>query len=151
MSYDLMVFNPKIAPKTESDFLDWYNKQTEWKEDHNYDDVKVTSTELQNWFLEIIKEFPALNGPHAPSDIDDRFENEDDTLTDHCIGKDLIYSGFRWSVAEKAYPRMLELAKKHKVGFYDPSGDGIIMFPNKNGILESINKKAESKPWWKFW
>ena len=151
MSYDLMVFNPKIAPKSEPEFLEWYSQQTEWEENHSYDNPKVTSIELRNWFMEMIKEFPALNGPFQPTDIDDRIDNDDDTLTDHCIGKDVIYCGFRWSAAEKAYWKMLDLAQKHKVGFYNPSGDGIIMFPNETGELESINKKWESKPWWKFW
>ncbi|REE07659.1 hypothetical protein DFQ09_1126 [Winogradskyella pacifica] len=149
MSYDLMVFNPKTAPKSEPEFLEWYDQQTEWTEDHSYDDPKVTSTELRNWFMDMIIEFPAMNGPHSPADLDDRID--DDEITDYSVGKDVIYSAFRWSLAEKAYPKMLEMAKKHKVGFYDASGDGNIMFPNENGILESINKKTESKPWWKFW
>ncbi|WP_437372101.1 hypothetical protein [Maribacter litoralis] len=151
MSYDLMVFNPKVAPKSEPEFLEWYKKQAEWEEDHGYDDVKVSSDELRNWFMEMIEEFPAMNGPHSPPDRDDRMDNDDDTITDHCIGKDVIYSAFAWSVAEKAYPKMLELAKKHKVGFFDASGNGSIMFPNENGVLESINNKKDSKPWWKFW
>lgn len=149
MSYDLMVFNPKTAPKSESEFLEWYYKQTEWEEDHSYDDPKVTSTELRNWFMDMITEFPAMNGPHSPDNIDDRID--DDEITDYSVGIDVIYSAFRWSMAEKAYPKMLELAKKHKVGFFDASGNGDIMFPNQNGILESINNKADSKPWWKFW
>jgi len=144
-----MVFNPNTAPKSEIEFLEWYEQQAEWEEEHSYDDPKVTSTELRNWFMDMITEFPALNGPLSPADIDDRIDN--DEITDYCIGKDVIYSGFRWSVAEKAYPKMLEKTKKHKVGFFDPSGDGIIMFPNKKGILESINKKTKSNPWWKFW
>ncbi|ANQ51674.1 hypothetical protein MY04_4334 [Flammeovirga sp. MY04] len=149
MSYDLMVFNPKNAPKSETDFMNWYENQTEWEEEHDYDDPKVSSEELRNWFMEMINDFPALNGPYAPDDIDVRID--DDELTDYCVGKDVIYSAFRFSVAEKAYPKMIELAEKHKVGFFDASGNGNIMFPNGNGILESINKKMESKPWWKFW
>lgn len=42
-------------------------------------------------------------------------------------------------------------APKSEPEFFDPSGDGIIMFPDENGILEAINKKLEPKPWWKFW
>lgn len=149
MSYDLMVFNPETAPKSESEFLAWYHQQAEWEEDHSYNDPKVTSKALRNWFLEMIIDFPAMNGPHSPPDIDDYID--DDGITDYSIGKDVIYVGFRWSAAERAYPRMLELAKKHQVGFFDPSGDGNIMFPNENGILESVNKNLPTKPWWKFW
>lgn len=153
MSYDLMVFNPDKAPRTEPEFLEWYNQQTEWEENHTYDDPKVTSPELSNWFIDMITEFPALNGPHAPADIDNDNDDDDDDdkITDYSIGKNIIYAAFRWSVAEIAYPKMLALAKKHKVGFYDLSGEEIIMFPNEIGTLESINKPTKLKPWWKFW
>jgi len=100
MSYDLMVFNPKTAPKSESEFLKWYDYQTEWTEDHSYDDPKVTSIELRNWFMEMIIEFPAMNGPYSPSDLDDRID--DDDITDYSIGKEVIYSAFRLSLAEKS-------------------------------------------------
>ena len=151
MSYDLMVFNPDKAPRNEAAFLEWYDGQTEWTEDHSYNDPQVTSPELKSWFMEMIKYFPPLNGPYAPDDIDNLSDEEDEKITDHCIGHDVIYSGFRWSVAEMAYPIMLELARKHRVGFFDASGTGIIMFPNDSGELESINKSTKSKPWWKFW
>ena len=147
MSYDLMVFNPKTAPKSEPEFLEWYGKQTEWTEDHSYDDPKVSSTELRNWFIDMITEFPALNGPYSTTESEELIGNE----TDYSVGIDVIYSSFQWPAADKAYSKMLEIARKHKVGFYDASGDGNIMFPSENGILESINKKTESKPWWKFW
>jgi hypothetical protein len=151
MSYDLMVFNSNTAPKSELDFLEWYEKQAEWNEDHSYDDPKVTSIELKNWFTEMIIEFPALNGPYAPPDIDDRIDEDGDIIADYSIGNDVIYVAFRWEVVESAYPKMLELAKVHKVGFFDASGDGVIMFPNEYGVLESINTNTDSKPWWKFW
>ncbi|EAS19464.1 hypothetical protein BBFL7_00009 [Flavobacteria bacterium BBFL7] len=146
MSYDLMVFNPKTAPKSEYDFLEWYGQQTEWGENHSYDDPKITSIELKNWFMEMITDFPAMNGPHAPIDIDDRIDDEE--ITDYSIGKDMIYSGFKWSMAEKVYPRMLELAKKHKVGFYNASGDGKIYMPDKYDNYREV--KAHNKKKFSF-
>lgn len=150
MSYDLMVFNPRNAPKSETEFLHWYEKQAEWEEKHNYDDPKVSSEELRNWFMEMINDFPPLNGPYPPNDIDDRIDNEDndDVLTDYCIGRDIMYLAFGYSVAEKAYQKMFELAEKHKVGFFDASGNGDIFFPDENGKLVKI---SDEKPWWKFW
>ena len=142
-----MVFNPKKAPKSESEFLEWYHQQTEWSEDHSYDDPKVTSEGLQNWFMEMILEFPAMNGPHAPANIDDRIDDME--IVNYCIGKDVIYAAFSWSITEKAFAKTLEMVKKHKVGFYDTSGN--IWFPNENGNLELVTTKVESKPWWKFW
>jgi hypothetical protein len=126
MSYDLMVFNPESAPKDRKSFQEWYDFQTKWSENHGYNDPVVTSKELRNWFMEIIESFPAMNGPFAGEDISD----EDETLTDYCIGKDVIYVTFAWSVAEQAYESVRKLALKYKVGFYDVSSDDReILFP----------------------
>ncbi len=130
-----MVFEPTAAPKERPDFMKWYDAQTEWSEDHSYDDHAVSSQALQNWFLEMIQHFPAMNGPLASGDDDDL------TVTDYCIGKDVIYSAFAWPCAEAALPKMKELAIKHKVGFFDVSAEeGEILFP-----------MDEKKPWWKIW
>jgi hypothetical protein len=148
MSYDLMVFNPKVAPQSEVEFLKWYDEQTMWSESHNYVDPVVCSQKLKDWFLDIVKEFPALNGPFAPIDVED-LENE--SVTDYTIGSHVIYASFRWSVAEKAYSTVLELAEKHQVGFYDASGSGDILFPNQEGELVSILPRIERRKWWKIW
>ena len=149
MSYDLMVFNPNNAPKSKTEFMNWYENQTEWEEKHDYDDPKVSSEELKNWFLDMIRDFPYLNGPYTPEDIDDRID--DDEITDYSVGKDMIYCVFRFSVAEKAYPKMVQLAEKHKIGFFDASGTGDILFPNENGKLEKISEgNSDGKPWWRF-
>ncbi|WP_414828412.1 hypothetical protein [Alteromonas sp. H39] len=140
MSYDLMVFEPTAAPKEREDFMRWYGQQTEWAEDHSYQDHEVATERLQAWFKEMIKSFPPMNGPLASEDV------EDPKITDHCIGRHVIYSAFEWSVAEEAYPKMRELAIKHSVGFFDVSADnGEILFPNDS------TKYSETRPWWKVW
>jgi hypothetical protein len=155
MSYDLMVFRKEAAPKTRTDFMKWYEDQTEWTEEHSYDDPANTSPELRNWFMEMIQTFPAINGPFASDDDDNP------NVSDYSIGKDVIYVAFAWSLAEQAYNRMLELAEKHKVGFFDVSSDnGEILFPD-NGKLRPIGNPTNNsnsstgekvnKPWWKFW
>jgi hypothetical protein len=159
MSYDLMVFKKESAPKTRTDFMKWYKTQTEWSEEHSYDNPENTSTELRNWFLEMIISFPAMNGPYA-SDEDNA------SVTDYSIGRNVIYAAFAWSVAEKAYETMLVLAEKHGVGFFDVSSEnGDIYFPDKGKLIaiENADNKSqnlepeisssgqESKPWWKFW
>ena len=129
MSYDLMVFEKSVAPNNRKDFMEWYKKQTEWSEDHGYDDPSVTSPALKNWFAEIEKTFPPMNGPNAPTDeeIDD-MENES-YLTDYSIGQEVIYASFSWSLTEEAYEKMKLLALKHGVGFFDVStDDGEIIF-----------------------
>jgi hypothetical protein len=141
MSYDLMVFNKDSAPKTRVEFMKWYHNQTEWAEAHGYDDPKVSTKELRNWFLDMITEFPALNGPYST-------EDENGRLTDYSIGTNVIYAAFAWSMAGQAYSTMLRLAEKHNVGFFDVSSDnGDILVPVE-GKLQSIERK---KPWWKLW
>ncbi|HEY5592709.1 MAG TPA: hypothetical protein VIK55_17035 [Paludibacter sp.] len=155
MSYDLMVFRKESAPKKRAGFMNWYKKQIKWTEEHTYDDPSITSTELRNWFMEMIQTFPAMNGPFASDDT------ESSNVSDYSIGKDVIYVAFSWTLAEQAYARMLELAEKHEVGFFDVSSDnGDILFP-ENGKLKAIDNpkinstsstsEQRSKPWWKFW
>ena len=140
MSYDLMVFEESEAPKTRQEFMAWYEIQAEWSEDHDYQDHSVTTKALQAWFKEMIEYFPPMNGPLASDDIDNP------KVTDHCIGRYVIYSAFAWSVAEEAYPKMKELAIKHAVGFFDVSADnGEILLPGGK------SEDATNKPWWKFW
>ena len=142
MSYDLMVFDLEKAPKDHAAFMQWYNEQTEWSEDHSYDDPAVSSPSLQSWYQEMIQQFPPLNGPSASDDVDNP------RVTDHCVGKDVIYSGFAWSCAEEAYPVMKALAQKHNVGFFDASGpDAEIVLPDGT----SAKQGGEENPWWKFW
>jgi hypothetical protein len=124
MSYDLMVFDPNAAPREREEFLAWYGVQTEWAEDHSYDDPKVTSPSLTNWFAEMIEVFPPLNGPFASIDYDNP------KVTDYSIGRSVIYAAFGWSQAELAFEAVDRLAAKHGVGFFDVSGeDGEIRFP----------------------
>ncbi len=148
MSYDLLIFRPNSAPRNREEFMYWYNQQLEYTENHNYDDPKVSSEEMRNWFMEMILTFPALNGPYSVEDFDNP------KVTDYTVGQDIIYACFAWSEAENAYSKMLELAKKHKVGFYDCSAnDGIIFRPDELGDLmktDYVNNKnsiEEIKGW----
>ena len=68
MSYDLMVFEKTKAPDTREAFMAWYEKQTAWEEDHDYQTIGVSSPALQNWFMEMKDIFPPMNGAFAPSD-----------------------------------------------------------------------------------
>ena len=130
MSYDLMVFDPAAAPREREEFMQWYDVQTEWAEDHEYDDPAVTTPALRAWFLEMIETFPAMNGPYGgDEDDDDYFDNPH--VSDYCIGKSVIYTAFAWSVADEAYETVCTLAAKHGVGFFDVSSDDAeIRFPN---------------------
>jgi len=128
MSYDLMVFERSKAPGTKAAFMEWYAKQTEWSEDHDYGTIGVASPALQSWFMAMKEEFPPMNGEFAPADVDEEMESR---LTDYCIGYDVIYASFAWSMAEEAYDLVRKLAAEHGVGFFDVSGNsGDIIMPD---------------------
>lgn len=124
MSYDLMVFEPTVAPRNRNEFMAWYDRQTEWSEDHSYDNPSVSSPKLRAWFLDMLETFPAMNGPYASGNFDDP------KVTDYSVGRDVIYAAFAWSQAELAFKAMVTLASKHGVGFFDVSADdGAVIFP----------------------
>src|SRR5690606_38753441 len=151
MSYDLMVFNNSVAPKNRKDFMEWYDLQTEWTEDHDYSDPNNATNELKHWYLEMIKTFPDLNDTY-------NIENSTEEINEsqYSIGTNIIYVSFAWSIAENAYNTMFELAEKHGVGFFDVSSDNGNIFYPENGKLKLLNSnigetKNSYKPWWKFW
>jgi len=132
MSYDLAVFDPEAAPRERAAFIEWYEAQTEWEEPHRYNDPVVSTPALRAWFLEMIREFPAMNGPHAArdGDVDDR------RRTDYSVGRTLIYAAFAWSQAGPAYEAVFGLAAKHAIGFFDASGEtGEVWLPDGRGGL----------------
>ena len=132
MSYDLMVFDPAVAPRDRDAFVAWYHEQAEWSEGHSYDDPANTTPGLRAWYEEMRQTYPNMNGPGAPSNDDLMTPGVEDRLCDYCIGHHVIYAGFRWSLAEEVYPLVRRLAVEHQVGFYDVSGDdgaGEIYFP----------------------
>ena len=124
MSYDLMVFDPAVAPQSREAFMVWYGAQTKWAEAHNYKDHAVTGSSLKSWFLDMIQRYPPMNGPLASDEIDDY------RVTDYSIGKHMIYCGFSWDAADSGHKMARELAVKHGVGFFDVSANnGEILFP----------------------
>lgn len=133
MSYDLMVFAVEAAPKDRAAFLEWYEGHTEWEEDHSYDNPDVSAPALKAWFLEMIQSWPAMNGPFSSED----FPEDDSTVTDYSVGREVIYAAFAWSKAEPAYDAVVALAAKHGVGFFNASSDGAqVWLPDGKGGLQ---------------
>ncbi|GLX70255.1 hypothetical protein [Paenibacillus glycanilyticus] len=129
MSYDLMVFEPSSAPRERHAFMDWFEQQAQWPENHDYDDPLVCSEALQCLYRELLEHFPNMNAAVEVTDVIEEPETED-RLTDYSLGSAVIYAAFSYSVAEEAYGIMRNLAIEHKVGFFDVSGeDGEIIFP----------------------
>ena len=65
MSYDLMVFDPNVAPRERGAFVAWYHKQAEWAEDRDYSDPAGTAPGLARFYHAMRQHFPAMNGPDA--------------------------------------------------------------------------------------
>jgi hypothetical protein len=127
MSYDLMAFNPKAAPRSRAEFMKWYHEQAEWKEPHSYDDPENTRPPVRAWLLAFLGEFPAMNGPCAA----DEAMIDDPHVTDYSMAKDVVYCCFAWSLAEEAYQKMKQSTATHGVGFFNVSAEhGEIVFPD---------------------
>lgn len=140
MSYDVAVFDPRAELRNRDTFMEWYEARTEWEDGLNYQDPKNATSNLQAWYREMISIFPPMNGPDAPSmDDTDRWEWK----ADYSIANDIIYVGFGWSKAEKAYEAMHRLAAKHSVGFFDASGNtGAAWFPEAGASLAIAHEEG---------
>lgn len=132
MSYDLMVFEPGAAPRDRQQFLEWYDQLTTWSEGHDYDDPANCSVALQGWYRDMIRLFPAMNGPDAVSDDDP--SSDTGFVTGYTCARTAIYLDFRWSVAKEAYDETLKCAAKHGLGFFDVSAEGgAVWLPELDG------------------
>jgi len=95
-----MVFDPLAPPSDRDGFLSWYGEQVQWKEGHRYDNPDITTPDLRSWFLDMLRQYPALNGPYASDDVDNP------KVTDYSVGRSVIYAAFGWSQADDALNTM---------------------------------------------
>ncbi|MBW8809545.1 MAG: hypothetical protein JF591_12065 [Lysobacter sp.] len=118
MSYDLMVFDPGVAPRDRSEFLRWYRAQVQWPEPHDYRDPATTCASLAAVYFDMLHEFPNLRA------IDSSGLDEGDLrIAEYSFGYSILYIAFRWPVADAAYSTVRALADKHRVGFFDVTAD----------------------------
>lgn len=114
MSFDLLVFEPTAVE--DAGFAAWFQEQTNWSKDHDYNDPKVAGPALRAFFMELIDTFPPMNGPLTPpEEAIDVIDGLESRLTDYSIGRKFIYAGFAWSRAGMARETVLALAAKHQV------------------------------------
>lgn len=128
MSYDLVVFAPEAAPRKRPAFLDWYDAQTEWPEEHGYDDPARAAPALQDFYAELSEAFPPIPGGDT---------EQVESGTDYTIAPDLIYISFLdWDRIDQAHETVYRLAAKHALGFFDVSSDiAEVWLPdNKEGL-----------------
>ena len=129
MSYDLMVFEPDLAP-SKSKIGDWHKNAMEADEgDNSIDPATLKSNRLRAFYDDMRASFPAMNGPDQTKDFDN------DRVTGYSFYPEFIYMDFRWSASEAASNAVLNLATKHGLGLFDPqdAGDGIISMGMPNG------------------
>jgi hypothetical protein len=128
MSYDILAFEPSAV--TDSDFPGWWETQSEWTEDHTYDDPSITTANLQAFYRDLAQTFPPMNGPGAPTiDEIERTPELETRMASYSIGTSLIYAAFAWSQADEARLAFRTLAEKHQVAVAWVSDDESIVRP----------------------
>lgn len=149
MSYDLLVFDPAVAPRERTEFMMWYRQLVKWEEDRDYNSPVGVTGNLNDFYEKLREEFPAMNGPYAydydqpnppiPEPKPKRFLSKilglktnsssppvafnEALVSDYCIAGNAIYITFSWSVADHAYNRVLNTALTTGVGFFNVSAD----------------------------
>lgn len=128
MSYDLMVFDPLLAPTDREGFMGWFKERTQWNDGLDYNNPDNCSGVLRAWFDDFRQAYPPMNGPLASDD----FENP--KVSDYTIGQSFIYITFAWSEAENVYRDVFATAQKYRVGFFDvSSSNGSVWSPDTGG------------------
>lgn len=136
MSYDLVVFEKKNAPADAEGFLAWYQEQTQWGGDCDYNDISHASSGLQKFFHEVRKIFPPMNGALSPSNEELMNKPElEERLCDYCIGDDIIYLSLAYSVADTAYGIVKRAAYFAGVGFFATDEDSPVYFEERVPML----------------
>lgn len=137
MSFDLAIFDPSHAPSDREAFIEWWERESRWDDEHHdYNDPQLTTAALRAWFIDMIAQFPAMNGPHSKPEMPE----DESTLTDYTIGKSSIYAAFAWSKAADAGEAVLRLAERHKLGlFHVSSPNGEVFLPSRDGSLQVVH------------
>jgi hypothetical protein len=144
MSFDLAVFDSSLAPTERDAFNAWFRERTRWADALDYDDPSNLTPPLRAWFEEMICTFPPLNGPLSKEELLD-----DPHTTDYSLARDLIYAAHAWSLASDAQTLAMQLAARHRVGFFDLASD-LVYRPIADGTL-SGDRRARTRPWWRPW
>jgi len=148
MSYDLLVFDPQVAPVSRPAFMAWYGDLAKWEEARDYNSPEGMTGNLPQFYDRLRPVFPPMNGPFA-FDFDTLVEDKpsfwqrlfggrqpgpealkpfnESLVTDYSCATSGIYMSFAWSVAEQAYEEVVRTALETGVGFFDVSAaDGVI-------------------------
>ncbi|MDB2438945.1 hypothetical protein N9W89_09540 [Hellea sp.] len=109
MSFDLIFFDARVAPKSETDFDNWLEGLEDFSE--FFDDETHCSDNLQKCFIEFSDVFPSMD--QSNNNIDEAH------ITQYSFAKHMIEGNFAFSVAEEAGTLILKIAAKYEIGIFD--------------------------------
>lgn len=152
MSYDLLVFDPKIAPRERAEFIAWYRDLTCWK-----DQSTDLERNLRRFFDHITRAFPEMNPAlMPPATLWGRLmghkakrarvvDVDDPRLTEYTLTRHAIYMAFAWSQSQSARDAVIEGAIAAGVGFFDVSAtEGVIAHDRSD--LAGLQAVARARP-----
>jgi hypothetical protein len=130
MSYDLMVFDPAGPPSDRLGFLNWYAEVARMGDGKLTSDPATTGPALQAWYRDMIREFPAVNGPDATGSAD----MDNVKRTEYRFTEKAIIASFQWEASRHALRQAGKVARRHSVGLFDVSGEtGAVWAPTSKG------------------
>lgn len=137
MSYDVLVFEPFAAPRDHAAFMSWYTDLTRWDGPYASNNPDICTPKLKQFFDTVIKDFPPLDGPFAPSRLQIKGFTpslaqkllgkkpiagiDELTLSEYTCTPHAIYISFAWPYAQPAYESVIASALAANVGFFDVS------------------------------
>lgn len=132
MSYDILVFDLQEVPRSNKEFMNYYETLLEREVPENYDfnNPENASPALQRWFMDVKETFPQMNGPHALTEPEWADLSDESYISDYAFYENAVYIAFAWSLADEAYDTVRVSAVKHGLGFFDISGEGSIFLPD---------------------
>lgn len=115
MSRELFIIkrNPAL-PKDISMYYDWIKKEIDSTDPSLYDDCNVLCNPLRKCYLNMLNEFPAMNGR-------DRTEEDEliDSSVDYCLTRNVIEISCGWFQFENVYPKALEYSRNNDLTVYN--------------------------------
>ena len=142
MSYDLIAFDPALAPRDRHDFLDWISRAFRSMDGPLGSDPARLSIELQGWHAELRQVFPSAGDPHAfAADTDGGSKNAAYRFAQHAV-----QASFEWSNAGPAMFRARKIAQAHRVGLFEASGaDCNVWMVSNRGRFEIVHSASEHR------
>ncbi|MGL6234056.1 MAG: hypothetical protein ACRC20_01795 [Segniliparus sp.] len=147
MSYYIFAFDPAAVP-TDGELMPWFEEQAKWAEPRDYNDPAGSAPALQALYRDLIRVFPAMNGPDSSAG-----EPEDvDSLADYSHGSSILYVSFFWSKAEEAREVFVRLGAKHGVGVCEISETPVVIHRPTPGAphthtLDAITSMRSMASW----